>query len=78
MSKSFLIISLAIKQSLRFENETQYSYYHMNNSIKNLNLPKNKSQCISLDWFTYGGLNVTKSHVAGIIPHEKQTNMQNN
>ena len=50
MSKSFVNISLAIKESLRIDNETQFMNYQMNNSTKNQIYPKHKSQCISLDW----------------------------
>ena len=39
-----------------------------------LNLPKDKFQYISLDWlYDCNSLNVTKTHVAAIIQHEKWT-----
>ena len=71
-------ISLAIKQSIRIENDTQYTNYQINKSVKNQIYPKISHNTSLWTDCTYGGLNVTKSHVAAIIQHEKQTNKQNN
>ena len=71
-------ISLAIKQSLRIENDTQYTNYQMNKSVKIQICPKISHNTSLWTDCTYGGLNFTKSHVASIMRHEKQTNMQNN
>ena len=67
-------ISLAIKQSLRIENETQYTNYQINNSIKNQIYPKISHNTSLWTDCIYSGLNVTKIHIATIIRHEKQIN----
>ena len=51
-------ISLAIKQSLRFENETQYNSYQMNNSIKNKIYPKISHNTSLWTDCKYGGLSM--------------------
>ena len=58
MSKGFVNISLAIKQSLRFENETQYNSYQMNNSIKNKIYSKISHNTSLWTDCKYGGLSM--------------------
>ena len=76
--KSFVNISLAIKESLRIENGAQYTHYQVNNSIKNQICSEiNHNTCLWTDC-TIRCLNGTKTHVAATIRHKKQTDMQNN
>ena len=59
---------LAIKESLRIDNGTQYTNYQINHYMKNHLYPKISHS---------DSLNVTKIHVAAIIRHEKRADMQN-